>query len=709
MSKLIHYDIHEQLEKEDTGLDVPVYSVEFYEKEYLISLGKERPLKTKKNTYYFPIYLIHKNQVFKQIGAFEFESTDKNPAKAFLDKEGDVDIRKLSDPILYPFADREFFETSTFSVSKSDISQMEDIYADTHKSDSSNPSNTPVGEPVEVEIDESLDDPFALPVNSSSSASIAAIKKTLQQGPFDHDPAIVPPPHLPEETSADAIALKKEFKISGTAQWIERFMRNNEYDIVETASNGDCLFDVVRIAFLQIGQRTTIARLRAMVAEEADESLLQFYKLLYKEEKEAIDEWQKNMRDLKMEQSQIKKRIEKMDAQKKKQELDAVKPRIAEIMNKYKEYAELVHRKVAAEEFDFMKGIETLDQLRELMQKSSYWADEWTIGVLERKLNIKLIIFGEEKYESGDLNSILENPATSKNKEVFQCTPAEVKNPQYYIMTSYSGDHYRLITYKTKYIFTFSEVPYDVKMLVTIKCMEKKSGAYSQISSFRHFQTKLGIAVAPLQEEDDDDGASASASSSASDGKPLYDPAVVLVFYNKSSPTPKPGKGSGEEIPVGKVAEYSALTLKKNADWRKKLDDEWPVEMKVDQLKWYSVEHYYQGAKFKKMHPDFYRMFSIDSGSDFAEDVAMARIAGSKSGKYKDKLLRPENIKIDSDFYGERHLQEREKAVFAKFSQNLDLGEILRLTKDAKLVKYVAKKPAEPDTILMKVRQVLDK
>ena len=706
MSKLIHYDINEQLENEDIGLDVPLYSVEFYEKEYLISLGKERQLKTKKNTYYFPIYLIHKNQVFKQIGVFEFESTDKNPAKAFLDKDGDVDIRKLSDPILYPFANREFFETSTLSVSKADISQIEDHYAETHKTES---SNIPVGENAEEEI-ESLDDPFALPANSSSSASIAAIQKTLQQGPFDHDPGIVPPPHLPEETNADAIALKKEFKISGTAQWIEKFMRNNEYDIVETMSNGDCLFDVVRIAFLQIGHRTTIAKLRAMIAEEADESLLEFYKLLYKEEKDAIEEWQQNMRDLKMEQSQIKKRIEKMDAQKKKQELAAVKPRIAEIAEKYKEYSELVHQRLAAGEFDFMKGIETLDQLREHMQKSSYWADEWTIGVLERKLNIKLIIFAEDKYTTGDLNSILENPSTSKNKEVFQCSPAEVKNPQYYIMTSYSGDHYRLITYKTKYIFTFSEVPYDVKMLVTIKCMEKKNGAYSQISSFRHFQTKLGIALSPLEElEQEEDTYAQSSSDYASDNKPLYDPATVFVFYNKSSPTPKPGKGSGEEIPVGKVAEYSGLTLKKNADWRKKLDDEWPVEMKVDQLKWYSVEHYYQGAKFKKMHPDFYRMFSMDSGSDFAEDVVMARIAGSKSGKHKDKLLRPDNIKIDSDFYGERHLQEREKAVFAKFSQNADLGEILRLTKDAKLVKYIAKKPAEPDTSLMKVRQVLNK
>jgi hypothetical protein len=89
--------------------------------------------------------------------------------------------------------------------------------------------------------------------------------------------------------------------------------------------------------------------------------------------------------------------------------------------------------------------------------------------------------------------------------------------------------------------------------------------------------------------------------------------------------------------------------------------------------------------------------------------VEMAKLAGSKTGKYKDKELRPANIKIDSDFYGERHFQEREKAVFGKFSQNADLENLLALTKDAKLVHYVAKKPVETDLILMKVREVLGK
>jgi len=694
MNRLIHYEINENIEKLDIGLDTPLYSVEFYEKEYLIALGKEKALSTKKNTYYFPIYLIHKGVVFKQIGVFEFESLEnneknKNHTQPFLDKDGDIDIRKLSDPILYPFADKDFFESSTFSVNKSTISHIEDEYIQRHKE---------TNETNEDEDDE--DGLFTLPPPNPTT-ELGKIKKSLLDGIFEHDASIVPPAHLTEESKTDAIDLKKEFQTSGSTQWIENFMRNNQYDIVETATNGDCLFDSIRIAFLQIGQRTTIAKLRAMVAEEADESLFDNYRQLYLDHVMEIDDLKKKMQELKIEQAQIKKRIEKMDAVSRKKEMTETKPRIAEIAEKYKEYSELLHTKNIIDEFDFMKGIETIDQLREHIQKSEYWADEWALSVLERKLNIKLIVFAEDRFETGDLNWILENNS-KKSDKVFQCTTTEVKNPQYYIMVSYTGSHYRLISYKTKYIFTFSEVPYDVKIMIVIKCMEKNVGPYSLIASFRHFQTKLGIMPTPIEEIENGNDMSETESA-------LYNADTVFMFYNKSSPTPKPGKGSGEEIPVGKTSMFSNLELKKNKDWRKKLDDSWPAVFTLDQLKWHSVEHYYQGSKFKKMHPEFYRMFSLDAGSDFSENVEMARIAGSKTGKMKDTLLRPQNIKLDSDFYGERHFQEREKAVFAKFSQTKELGEILTSTKDAKLVHYVAKKPAEPDLILMKVRQVLEK
>ncbi|MEI7503816.1 MAG: hypothetical protein WCJ61_11080 [Paludibacter sp.] len=208
------------------------------------------------------------------------------------------------------------------------------------------------------------------------------------------------------------------------------------------------------------------------------------------------------------------------------------------------------------------------------------------------------------------MNWILENnsPKDQKKDKVFQCTPAEVKNPQYYIMTTYSGDHYRLISYKTKYIFTFTEIPYDVKIMIVIKCMERNTGAYSMIASFRHFQTKLGIAPVPISDSEPDESS------------PLYDADTVFMFYNKSSTAPKPGKGSGEEMPVGKMAEFSELTLKENKDWRKKLDDFWPAQFTIDQMKWSSVEHYYQGSKFKKMHPD-YLIDYVDKINEFLEKL----------------------------------------------------------------------------------------
>jgi predicted NAD-dependent protein-ADP-ribosyltransferase YbiA (DUF1768 family) len=162
-------------------------------------------------------------------------------------------------------------------------------------------------------------------------------------------------------------------------------------------------------------------------------------------------------------------------------------------------------------------------------------------------------------------------------------------------------------------------------------------------------------------------------------------------------------------MPTGKYGDYAELFLKKNRDWRKMLDDFWPGEFSLDGLKWYTVEHYYQGAKFRKSHPEFYKSFSLTGNPDIARDVDMARIAGSKTGDFKGTPLRPSHIKVDADFYGGRYREEREKAVYAKFSQNEDLKKILLLTHDAKLVKYVPKKDMETDHILMNVRRLLRK
>ena len=58
-------------------------------------------------------------------------------------------------------------------------------------------------------------------------------------------------------------------------------------------------------------------------------------------------------------------------------------------------------------EFEFMKGITTLEALKAKIQTSDYWADTWAISTLERLLKIKLILFSKENYNQGEIDNIL--------------------------------------------------------------------------------------------------------------------------------------------------------------------------------------------------------------------------------------------------------------------------------------------------------------
>ena len=179
------------------------------------------------------------------------------------------------------------------------------------------------------------------------------------------------------------------------------------------------------------------------------------------------------------------------------------------------------------------------------------------------------------------------------------------------------------------------------------------------------------------------------------------------MYYNNSSPHPYPGKGSGEKIKEVNIMDFNKLHKLKN--WRKKLDDSWIAPFTLDGHRWNSVEHYYLGSQFKKGFPDFYLKFSLDSDSEISKDITLARIAGGKTGKTKDNVLREKKIVIDSDFYevgvNPRHREERFNAIDAKFNQNLDLQQILKETKRAKLTHFIRGREPETDIQLMKIRR----
>ena len=641
MNKNMYYEENRNLEEEDIGYDSPIYTATIYDKQFLITIGKERKLVTKKNHYYFPVYLMNKNVVQLQVGAFEYTSNNEKKddrIKPYLDSFGDLDLNRLGDIIFYSFADYDYFQNITINVTSVIISEMETKYAKML-------SDT-VHEDVNANADE--DNVFELgETDIKMSKSMKQTETVLKEGVFEIDRGIKKPAHLEEETKEKSFALKKEYTERKNQTWIETYMKNNNYDIVETNNNGDCLFDTIRLAYEQIGYKTTIQKLRSLVAKEATEEMFTEYRELYQGALGEKSEIEKEMRRLMTVNKELKKRLKTLtsNSQEKEQRTNIIKD-ANEVSMKYKDLKEkLDDNSKLLSEFAFMKNVSTLENLREYILQPVFWADNWAISVLEKELNMKLIIFSESIYNDDDKNNVL------------QCNISGVSNntnfsPDFYIFTTYSGLHYRLITYKNKRIFKFDEIPYDVKIMVVIKCMERNSGVFNKISDFRHFKSKIGVADDVDGDGDDGDGDGDNVMNNTREFS--VDEDTVFAFYNKSSGTPKPGKGSNEKISQNKVREYSDLGLKKHFDWRKKLDDDWSTNFTVDNMKWKTVEHYYQGSKFKKHNPHFYKLFSLDSDNEISKDVEIAKHAGSLKGSYKKRKtvvqIRPLEIKIDPDF-----------------------------------------------------------
>ena len=520
---------------------------------------------------------------------------------------------------------------------------------------------------------------------------------------------------------APAPAPKTKTKEKG--KWIQEFMASDNYDIIDTKYDGNCFFSTIQLALAENDQEFSIDDMRDVLAENATEDLFQNYKLLY-------DSFVSNEAGLTREIKNITKRHKDLEATLKKTK----DHNLSASFRKQSTEIEQMHtglkkeRKEVREalaEYAFMAGIDNLSMLKLKMKTSEYWADTWAISTLERELNIKIIIFSELNYREKDTINVLQcghlNDTVLEERGIFE--------PSFYILAAYHGGyHYQMITYNAQKSFSFEELPEEIKHLVTEKCLEKIAGPYSLIPEFKHYalEAKTGAIVissdkASAQQVSAQQVSAQQVSAEQVSAPPaldelssdLYDTGTVLRFYSQSPDKPKPGKGTGEILGPEGAEAYADLA--RIPQWRKKLANSWPAEFRLDNHKWFSVEHYYQASKFKRNNKDFYIQFSLDTpNSSIAKDVALAKAAGGTSGKFKGELARAKNITIDSDFFlkpqGAKFSRgeiELEAAMRAKFSQHPDLKQLLLATKKAKLEYITRGAPAVVFNDLMRVRREL--
>ena len=667
----VEYVITNNIDKSDLNHEAYVYNAKIYNKHIKFVLGTPRFEFLSNKIIYFNIYLANNGSVVSKIGIYESNNTDY---ASLLDSAGDVDLNKMSEPIIFSFA-KPLIMNNYELIDKFDT-----------MSNASDFTNSDTTSDIDSIGDDETDEEDDI-ISNEKPQKLVSEKYELTE--------------LNSQTKDES-----DYEISNyeedplTDKWINNYLKSKKYEILDNEGGGDCFFAVLRDALRSVKIEISVQSIREKLANEVTEETLASYK-------EFFELFYNNMKKIQIQLKEHKKKhltLKKMimataDGPDKMKMISDAKSnfdKMSSLSDQNSESEELT------KEFEFMKDVETVDDLKKVIMKvgGKYWADNWALVTLERLYKVKFIVLSQDHFLNGEKELVL------------QCSEADKKlqeqgifEPSYYIMADYiKGIHYKLITYdkNTKRgALTFNELPYRIKELVLEKCMEKDAGLYVLIPDFKTFANSNGVETSTLSKTSKYDSLVNTKTPKSQD----YDDSIIIQIYSKSKHE-KVGEGSGEFIKPELKTSKNVLDLnnkKKYPEWRKKLDNDFLVSnLVIDGNNWSSVKHYMLGSRFKEL-VDLYGKF-MKNGDVGANNEEALKLYNSNIVKksVKTVILNDEEFKkIESGLL--------EKALYAKFTQNDELRDILKLTSKALINIFKQTKGASPALELMKVRTLISK
>jgi hypothetical protein len=520
--KNVNYPEKKSVEPDDLKKVSDLYQIELLGLDVIIAVGNAKNTFEQYNILYFPVYLVKKNNTVVQIGVYEILSSEWN---RYLDEDQNVDVEKLDEPLVYSFVQKKMIEElrkvpeeEEEDTEEDNIEEEEDVkYIQSNVGEPSQPTNT-------------------------NTKMVSENREDI----FEINPDVLVPPPLHEETRKTAKDIREKYHETSDDVWVAKFMKNRNYSIKDNEGNGDCLFATVRDAFSQLGEETSVRKLRQKLSEEATPEIFEKYKEQYDMYNDSIVRDTKEIKDLEKQYDKIRTKIRDIFDIKEKKSLHEMATQVKETHDNL-----VLEKKTSAlllKEFKIMKGVDTLEKFKQVIRSCDFWADVWVICTLERVLNVKFIILSSEAYRSVpvDLNNILLcgqcNDPILLEKGTFR--------PDYYIIVDYTGTHYKLIGYKNKMIFTFRELPYDLRKMIVDKCLERNAGAFAMISEIQQFKQELegNKSYSSSSYLSDDEsvfmkGGEGGLEDERARAQGLYNNENVFTYYEQSSDKHLPGKG----------------------------------------------------------------------------------------------------------------------------------------------------------------------
>lgn len=759
LSGKVSYPEMSRLEASDFQHVSGAYELDLLGKTVIIALGQADFSFRKYGVVFYPIYLIHTitHDVMCKLGVVEYRTGDVS----HLSDTGEVklDAQPFA-PLLFASVNATVLQHSLSEIIASAVAVTAASAPQNGKpraSSKKNRADTPAAiDKAASNTDEivSAEAPIIANLEKRGLVYAAAADYELEtdegEGEEDEgeDQELKDVP-LPTQTKELASVEKKQYETAHAAatmggmggggmggksksgikrpaeSWIQRFMHNKYFAVEDNEGGNDSIFATVRDGLRSQGRVITIDEMRTALSEMATKELYDDY----------VRHFNKYAQSLKRTLNEVAVHDTSLAAiTERKTQSQGQRLPVAELLKIEAELKRVTNRRESVKQtakhlqdtirtrYGYMKDTKgEFDKFKTVLKTRSFIPDAWMLRALERMYNVKLIRLSSPRFEAGDLdNVIMCGDEISDSPGLDLADFRAVHKPIFFIMTGVDEHgNYSLIKYRAKGSFSFAELPYDVRIQIITKCMESGGGEYEHIPQFKRMmesspgyisrqrQTggrtgddrgKNGIII------DDEPGSESGTTHARTHSKKSRE-IPVLQFYNRAS-NEFPGKGSGEYVPASD--DHLFIPLASIPNWRRALSNFAESPFRLDGHTWFSVEHYYQGSKFKKQNRDFYLQFSLDSGSEIAKDPALAKAAGSKSGMFKGRLYRPSAVKMDSDFLsngqGPKSVLD---AMDAKFRQNVEMKRILLATLNARLYHFQRGEKPVLFSNLMQIREKL--
>ena len=651
LNNLLNYPENILVDENDIDYESYIYKGNIYGKPIQFIFGKGElvsnnlVLNQDVDIMYINVYLVKNNEIVRKIGIFEILNSEY---LNYLDDEGNINLSSE--------LGNQMFKTNCimFSGSKDFIKKIYNL--DEIKKSIASEDDLDEDDLDEDDLDEELDED----IEKDLEKDIEELQPQSKKSPIQKTLA----------TKEDYIKEVEEYKKIGKKpgdKWINEYLESKKYDIKDVPGDGNCFFTCFVEAYNSHysikddlnGKKLTTQKIRNYLASIADEDLFNHYKLMFSSFSESSQEAGASIAKKKKIHESLKIQIGGTSSLQDKQALVLKAKTNIEAIGGAKSILEASNE--MKKEFDYMANITNLQDFKEYIKTNEFYADAWAIPKLEAHYNVKFIIFSQTNYEKGDYTNII---ICNETEESIQ--KQGYFDPLMYINVNYSSNiHYDLITHDKNYYkssFDFIELPYIIKLKIAETCMTRGIGIYNLIKDFNDFALEEGTIIGKQLSSKEEFSKSIqelkSSENLESGDKSLCNEDILIVIYSKAAHL-QFGRGNHEKISTSLLLAQSSKNpakipekhrmlqasgeLIKIKDWRKKLDNAWSEDLKlnIDGKDYASVNEYVKKnpdnmmkaleAKFEQ-NPDLKEILK-KTGNACIEIYKLGRLSGHDTSR----------------------------------------------------------------------------